>query len=82
MKPRRGHAASMTEKGTPYRPKYKGFDEETTRNAQATADRAKEGAGAKGEDANKEYVDDGPEEYERRTGSKAPDVEGAAKKSR
>ena len=57
-------------KRAPYTPDYKGFDEETTRNAQATARRAQEGAGAQGEDANAEYMDEGPAEYERRTGSK------------
>lgn len=57
-------------KRAPYAPDYKGFDEETTRNAQETARRAQESAGAKGEDANAEYVDEGPAEYERRTGSK------------
>ena len=56
----------MTEKDKPYVPKYKGFDEEATKRAHATYDRAKETEGAKGEDANKEYVDEGPKEYERR----------------
>lgn len=62
----------MTEQNAdkPYEPKHKGFDEETTKNAQATNARAQKTAGAKGEDANKEYVDDGPAEYERRTGDK------------
>lgn len=54
-------------KDAPYVPKYKGFDEETTRRAQETSDRAQKSAGAKGEDANKEYVDEGPAEYKRRT---------------
>lgn len=71
----------MTEE-QPYQPKYKGFDEEATKRAHATVDRANESAGARGEDANREYVDDGPAEYERRTGDKAPDVEGAARKKR
>lgn len=57
-------------KRAPYSPEHKGFDETLTRNAQATAKRAQESAGAKGEDANAEYVDEGPAEYERRTGSK------------
>ena len=57
----------MTDKEKPYAPKYTGFDEEATKRAHATVDRAKESEGAKGEDANKEYVDDGPAEYERRT---------------
>lgn len=70
----------MTER--PYQPKYKGFDEEATKRAHATVDRAKESAGAQGEDANREYVDEGPAEYERRTGDAPPDVEGAARKKR
>ena len=58
----------MTEPDSkPYKPKYKGFDEEATKRAHKTVERAKESEGAKGEDANKEYVDDGPAEYERRT---------------
>lgn len=52
----------------PYKPKYTGFDVEETRRAQDTAERAQQTAGAKGEDANKEYVDDGPAEYRRRKG--------------
>lgn len=62
----------MTDK--PYVPKYKGFDEEATKRAHATVDRANEGAGAQGEDANREYVDDGPAEYERRMGEPASDM--------
>ena len=70
----------MTEKeNAPYKPAYKGFDEEKTRNAQRTAERAQEGAGARGEDANREYVDDGPAEYERRTGDKVSDSVGRRK---
>ena len=57
----------MTEKeAKPYKPAYKGFDEEAQKRVQDTVDRAKETEGAKGEDANKEYVDDGPAEYQRR----------------
>ncbi|HEX2022074.1 MAG TPA: hypothetical protein VHH36_05130 [Candidatus Thermoplasmatota archaeon] len=56
-------------KEKPYEPKHKGFDEEATRRAHATVDRARETQGAQGEDANREYVDEGPAEYERRTGS-------------
>lgn len=48
-------------------PKDKGFDEEATRRAQATAKRAQESAGARGEDANEESVDEGPAEDLRRT---------------
>ena len=57
----------MPSKDAPYEPEYKGFDEERTRRAQDTAARAKKGAAAKGEDANREYVDEGPAEYKRRT---------------
>lgn len=63
----------MTDK--PYEPKYKGFDEAATKRAHDTVDRANETAGAQGEDANKEYVDDGPAEYERRMGEAAPGIE-------
>lgn len=58
----------MPEDEKPYEPKYNGFDKERTKKAHETADRAQETAGAKGEDANKEYMDDGPAEYKRRTG--------------
>lgn len=57
----------MPAKDKPYEPEYTGFDKEETERAQKTAERAKKTAGAKGEDANKEYVDDGPAEYKRRT---------------
>jgi hypothetical protein len=66
----------------PYKPKYKGFDEEATRNAQATADRARELAGAKGEDANAEYVDKGPEEAARRTGRSPKEIADAVERAR
>jgi hypothetical protein len=63
---------AMTKKDDkPYVPKYKGFDEERTKRAHATMERAQESAGARGEDANKEYVDEGPKEYKRRMGEKA-----------
>lgn len=55
----------------PYVPKYKGFDEERTKRAHKTAERAQETAGARGEDANKEYIDEGPKEYKRRMEEKA-----------
>lgn len=55
------------QKDAPYKPKYTGFDEEATKRAHATVERANASKGAKGEDANKEYVDEGPAEYERRT---------------
>lgn len=61
----------------PYEPEHKGFDVETTRRAQATADRAREGASARGMDANSEYVDEGPEEAARRTGDSAERIGGA-----
>ena len=66
----------------PYRPKYKGFDGEATRRAQATADRARDSAGAKGEDANKEYVDGGPEEAARRSGTTADEVGHSVERAR
>lgn len=69
----------MDKKDAPYKASYKGFDEETTRKAQATAERAQETAGAQGEDANREYVDEGPAEYERRTGDKVSDSVGRRK---
>ena len=53
-------------KDKPYEPKYKGFDDEATKRAIETHERAQESAGARGEDANKEYVDEGPAEYARR----------------
>ena len=62
----------MTEK--PYVPRYKGFDEEATKRAHETVDRANETAGAQGEDANREYMDEGPAEYERRMGTAPPEV--------
>lgn len=61
----------------PYEPRHKGFDVEATRRAQATAERAQEGAGAKGEDANSAYVDEGPEEAARRTGDSSERLGGA-----
>ena len=70
----------------PYQPKYKGFDEQRTRHAVATNERAQKGAGAKGEDANREYVDDGPTEAAERTGRSEEEVgdavERAARKRR
>lgn len=60
----------MPKNDAPYVPKHKGFDEEAQKRAMATAERARETEGAKGEDANKEYVDEGPAEYERRMGAK------------
>lgn len=50
----------------PYEPRYKGFDEEATKRAQETAERAQKGGAAKGEDANADYVDEGPDEAARR----------------
>lgn len=72
----------MTKKDEPYRPRYKGFDEETTRNAQATAQRAQEGAAAKGEHVDAAYLDDGPEEAARRMGSDAKSVGDAIERAR
>jgi hypothetical protein len=70
----------------PYKPTYKGFDEDRQKKAVETVERANEGAGAKGEDANREYVDDGPQEAAERTGRSTQDVgdavERAARKKR
>lgn len=70
----------------PYEPRHKGFDVEATKRAQATAQRAQDGAGAAGEDANRSYVDDGPEEAARRTGDTSERlgdaIEDAARKKR
>lgn len=68
----------------PYKPKYKGFDEEATRRAQATADRARESAGAKGEWADAAWAEEGPREAAERMGTDEADVgravEGARRK--
>lgn len=50
----------------PFEPAYKGFDEEATRNAQATGKHARDNPAAKGEWANAEYVEEGPKEAARR----------------
>lgn len=75
---------SDPDQDAPYQPKYKGFDAERTRRAVETVERAKEGAGAQGEDANREYVDEGPREAAERMGASSADVgasvERAAKK--
>lgn len=65
----------------PYQPAYKGFDAERQKKAVATVERAKEGAGAKGEDANREYVDDGPQEAAERTGRSPKDVGDAVERA-
>ena len=74
------------EENAPYKPTYKGFDEERQRKAVETVERANDGAAAKGEDANREYVEDGPEEAAQRTGRSKEDVgdsvERAARRSR
>ena len=61
-------------KEQPYQPDYEGFDVAATRRAQKTAQHARDHPAAKGEDANREYVEEGPEEYRRRTGDDPPDV--------
>lgn len=68
MPPPRHPPPMADEKDAPYDPDYKGFDVERTRNAQATGERARETADARGEDANAAYVDEGPAEAARRTG--------------
>lgn len=50
----------------PYAPRYAGFDTEATDRAQRTAELSRRLAKAPGEDANREYVDEGPAEAERR----------------
>jgi len=72
----------MPKKDEPYKPQYKGFDEEATRHAQATAQRAQEGAAAKGEHVDAAYVDEGPEEAARRMGSDAKSVGDAIERAR
>ena len=67
---------------SPYKPKYTGFDVDETRRAQETAERAQKTAGAQGEDANKEYVDDGPAEAARRSGSDAKSIGDAVERAR
>lgn len=57
----------------PYRPRYRGFDAEGTKNAQATAERSREGARS-GEHVDRSYMEDGPREAARRTGSTADEV--------
>lgn len=65
----------MTPDDKPYEPKYKGFDEAAAKRALDTVDAARKNPSAKGQDANAEYVDDGPEEAARRTGRTRADVE-------
>ncbi|GEM_PF-6302960 len=69
-------------KEKPYRPAYTGFDVETTRNAQATADRARENPSGKGEHADAEYVDEGPREAAERMGTSEKDVGDAVERAR
>lgn len=65
----------------PYKPTYKGFDADRQKKAVETVERANEGAGAQGEDANREYVDDGPEEAAARMGSSRADVGAAVERA-
>lgn len=64
----------------PYKPAYKGFDEDLTRRSQETADRAQEVQAGKGEYVDAAYLEEGAEEYRRRTGDEPPDIE--AKRAR
>ena len=83
LKPPPGALLPMADKKEqPYKPAYTGFDVEKTRHAQATADRAQEGAGAQGEDANAAYVDEGPAEAARRMGESEADVGGSVERAR
>lgn len=58
----------------PYRPSYKGFDEETTRRAQETSERSRKVQAGEGHYADETYVEEGPEEAARRTGETADEV--------
>jgi hypothetical protein len=69
-------------KEKPYQPAYTGFDVEATRRAQATADRAREGEGAKGEYADAAYVDEGPREAAERMGRSQAEVGDAVERAR
>lgn len=65
----------------PYRPRYKGFDEEATRNAQATADASRRTA-APGESVDSEYMASGPAEAAARTGRTSEEVGEAIERAR
>ena len=65
----------------PYVPKHKGFDEDTTRRAQATADASRKGA-APGESADADYMEKGPDEAAERTGRTRAEVEDAVERAR
>jgi hypothetical protein len=72
----------MTKDDKPYEPKHKGFDEETTRRAQATAERAQKVKAGHGEYADQEYVEAGPQEAARRQGESREDVESSVERAR
>lgn len=59
----------------PYRPAYKGFDEEATKRAQETAERSQKVQAGKGHYADETYVEEGSEEAGRRRGESASEVE-------
>lgn len=65
----------MADNDQPYVPKYKGFDEEATKNAQATAERSREGARDAGAGEPNAYVEEGAKEAGERTGRSAKEVE-------
>lgn len=65
----------------PYRPRHKGFDEEATRRAQATAELARSLASS-GEPAGGAYVDEGPDEAARRTGRSREELGDAIERAR
>ena len=69
-------------KEKPYKPSYTGFDVDATRKAQATAERAQEGAAAKGEHVDAEYVDHGPREAAERMGVSEKDVGDSVERAR
>lgn len=66
----------------PYEPEYSGFDKERTKRAAQTAERAREGAAAKGEMADATYVDDGPEEAARRMDTSEEEVGESVERAR
>lgn len=65
----------------PFRPKYRGFDEAATKRAQETAEHAQKTRAAPGEDANADYVDQGPTEAGKRTGRTREEVEDAVERA-
>lgn len=65
----------------PYEPKHKGFDEETSRRAADTAERARKVQAGKGHYADESYVEDGPQEAAERLGESREDVEDSVERA-